>query len=261
MSKCFISHSSVDQSFVAAEIASLIESVGISPWYASESVKTPEQWEISVLNGLKDSDWFVLVVSESSATSQWVKAETEWAMKNLPHRFIAIIKDAVDPLSLHSHLPQVQQVDFANDRLNARAKLIKLLIDVEYRPMRKANAIHGNWAGSISQDMGPKYKLGLEFPVKGKLQAFKNTIEGYFEVDPPFSIEGPAMLTRFNIVSGFFYDRFAQLNYMSNDLGTTQFGSIVVEVTDDGRSFSGNFVGYGVHSNSIVTGKLVMSKQ
>jgi hypothetical protein len=50
------------------------------------------------------------------------------------------------------------------------------------------------------------------------------------------------------------FERFIQLNYRSRDAGMLQFGAIVLDMDDAGKTIRGSYIGYGALSKKIVPG-------
>jgi hypothetical protein len=124
MPQVFISHSSRDRSFVEGEILPLLKRRGIATWYSEADIRTAEQWEKSIRQGLEGSDWFLVVMSSHSADSRWVKREVGWAMEERADRIIPVLIEECDMNRWHLGFRQVQYVDFRQDREAARQRLL-----------------------------------------------------------------------------------------------------------------------------------------
>lgn len=258
MSHCFISHAAADRVFVEGELLGLCRAVGVDPWYARESIQTGEQWERSILAGLEASEWFIVVMSQASALSEWVKNELAWAMDHRPGRIIPLMIQDCAPTDFHLRLSRLQYIDFHTDPQQGRERLITLLIDAKYRPIRRANAIVGNWTGHWHQHASPHYPEGVVGSITVTLNVNPTSIEGSLSADLPY---GDHLLhLHFTVTGGFFYERFLQIIYTSTDPGAIQFGSAIMELGADGRTMSGHYVGYGAQSESIVTGRAELTK-
>jgi hypothetical protein len=109
MPKVFISHSSADQE-VAHKFQGLIEALGYEVWIASKSIEFIKPWQPSLVSGLENTDWLLVLVSRSSAKSQWVAKETAWAIENLPGRVIPIVLDDAKPEEIDPRLAELQHV-------------------------------------------------------------------------------------------------------------------------------------------------------
>ncbi len=126
--KVFVSHSTADRGFVENEILPLLKSRGIDAWYCKTEIQTASQWERGILEGLKSCNWFLVVMSARSASSEWVKDEVHWAVENRPERVIPVMISDCDPYDFHVRLARMQHVDFRSDRNNAREKLLTVFI-------------------------------------------------------------------------------------------------------------------------------------
>jgi len=60
---------------------------------------------------------------------------------------------------------------------------------------------------------------------------------------------------------GFFHDRFLKLDYKNADNTAVQFGAIITELSSEGRTLRGYYVGYGAISERPVCGTLEVQKQ
>jgi hypothetical protein len=143
MSKLFISHATVDRAFVENELMSLFKSLGFKVWFSEQSISTAEQWERSIRAGLEDTKWFIIILSPNSANSEWVKDELAWAIDRLPHRIVPILIDKCDLRDFHVRLPRIQHIDYQTPTQEAREKLIKCLVNGEYRPISLKDKVTG----------------------------------------------------------------------------------------------------------------------
>jgi hypothetical protein len=140
MSKLFISHATSDRKFVEDELKGLLAALGFQVWFAEEDIKTAEHFERAILNGLQTSEWFVLIMSPRSSKSEWVKDEISWAIEEMPGRIIPIMLEDCNPRDFHIRLPRIQYIDFRNNKKDACERLIRLLVDAEYKPyLRNVN--------------------------------------------------------------------------------------------------------------------------
>lgn len=111
MLKCFISHSSLDRSWVESSLIPLVQEAGLEPWYGPSSIETASDWERSILQGLTTSDWFAVILSPRAVASRWVKIEVHWALQHLSGRVLPILIEACDPTELHIGLSLIQHID------------------------------------------------------------------------------------------------------------------------------------------------------
>src|SRR5215208_4507814 len=232
MAVCFISHATADRSFVQTQLLGLLNAIGTETWFSVESISTAADWERSILSGLESCDWFMLVMSTSALNSRWVKDELHWAIDNRPERIIPVLVERCEPAAFHIGLRRLQYVDFTVDTDSAKNKLIKLLIDAEFRPIRRGSVIAGNWNGRARQEHGPDGPP-IEYPVQLQMDVQRQNIGGRMVIDNAGS-RGPQML-EFHISGGFFHDQYLQLSYTASNPAYIQFGSVVLELDDEGR--------------------------
>lgn len=128
MAEVFVSHSSQDREFVEREIVAFLARHGIETWYAKEDIATAQDWERSIIRALNACDWFLVVLSQRSVASEWVRNELHWAIANRPGRVIPILIEECDPVSLHLALPTLQYVDFWRDPAQARRELLETFV-------------------------------------------------------------------------------------------------------------------------------------
>jgi len=78
--KCFISYSSLDDTFVNY-FKKELRTYGIKRWFAPEDMKIGAVLTNAIYEAINDSDKFLLILSESSIASKWVELEVEEALK------------------------------------------------------------------------------------------------------------------------------------------------------------------------------------
>jgi TIR domain len=101
MPRVFLSHSTEDREFVEQEIIRLLEGCGVETWYSNDSIQPMDQWERSILQGLKSCDVFLMVMSPRSAQSPWVKREVDWVFFKGGKRIIPVLMEECDPDDFH----------------------------------------------------------------------------------------------------------------------------------------------------------------
>jgi hypothetical protein len=147
MQRAFVSYASRDHQFVQTEIVDLLKELGLKPWFAPEDIRSAEIWESSILNALRSSDWFILIVSSRSAASAWVKREVEWALQLLPGRIIPIVIDDCEPASVDKRLKSIQHLDYGANQVRAIQKLAGRLVRAAYQGLQRD--LHGKWICAV----------------------------------------------------------------------------------------------------------------
>lgn len=72
--------------------------------------------------------------------------------------------------------------------------------------------------------------------------------------------DGSHVKLQFRLRGGFLHDRFLRLEYENRDNAAIQFGSVVAELSADGKTISGGYIGFGAQSQRIVTGTIALTK-
>lgn len=111
----FLSHSSADRDF-ADQLAGVLRRQGVPLWYSPVNILGAQQWQDEIGTALKRCDWFVLVLSESSVESIWVKRELSYALqqRRYVNRITPVLLRLCDHEQLSWTLSASQFVSFAN---------------------------------------------------------------------------------------------------------------------------------------------------
>ncbi len=78
VSKVFLSHSSADKPFVE-KLKNDLEKEGIATWYDNKDINIGDIISEAISEGIKQSWYFLIVVSQNSVDSKWVKYELDEA--------------------------------------------------------------------------------------------------------------------------------------------------------------------------------------
>jgi serine/threonine protein kinase len=128
--RVFVSHSTRDREFVEREVIGHLERHGIRTWYSKVAIQTAAEWETSIRRGLESCDWFLVVLSPRSATSEWVKDELHWAIDKRPNRIIPVLIEDCEPRDFHIRMARIQYVDFRRPSPETREQLMRLFAPV-----------------------------------------------------------------------------------------------------------------------------------
>jgi hypothetical protein len=117
----------------------------------------------------------------------------------------------------------------------------------------RRKAIIGAWKGDITQTfLGETSQITIEMA----FTAGKKIIEGHANLIHPVTSE----LTRLKFTGGFYHDRFIKFDYKNENETIMQFGSAVVDLSSDGKTLNGKYVGYGSKTNQIVSGDVCLKR-
>lgn len=113
--RVFLSHSSVDKSFVRG-LAVDLANLGHKPWLDEWEILGGESIPTRVAEGLESSDFVILILSSSSVNSNWV--ENEWQAKHWDEvrtRTVSIIPLLLDDCQIPALLKMKRYIDFRHD--------------------------------------------------------------------------------------------------------------------------------------------------
>jgi hypothetical protein len=123
----FCSHATEDREFVEQELTPLLESQCLTVWSSGNSIRTGVDWERSIQDGLRHCDWFLVVLSPFSLTSDWVRYEVAWAVVHRPDRILPVMIADCNPADIHLALGLIQHVDYRRPGEPERRKLLTAL--------------------------------------------------------------------------------------------------------------------------------------
>jgi hypothetical protein len=127
MTRIFISHSSKDVDFVLKHLKPLFDGLGHAVWCSATDVSPAADWEQQIRAALAASDWFFVVLSPDAVTSEWVQAETHWALEKMRGRVVPVMIRRCDPTDAHIRLGTLQHLDFVADPIGAQSRLLALI--------------------------------------------------------------------------------------------------------------------------------------
>ncbi|HYI08034.1 MAG TPA: toll/interleukin-1 receptor domain-containing protein [Thermoanaerobaculia bacterium] len=144
MATVFISHSSKDRAFVENELIPFLRSHGVTTWYSPDDIRTADEWQHKIREGLRYCEWFLVVISNDAVGSEWVQAEVHWAMENRKQRVVPLILDSSHPEDLHLKLSGVHYIDFRHDRDLAWKQLLNVWMPAaDWREHRRPQIVSG----------------------------------------------------------------------------------------------------------------------
>jgi hypothetical protein len=141
----FLSHSSANK-HTASEIAATLRNHGVPVWYSPTNIRSAQQWQDEIGKALRRCDWFVVLLSEDSVISKWVKMELSYALKHSQYddHILPIRLDSCDPEKLSWTLDIFQRVELVGATDEAYAEILKtwgLGFDASKRPLSKSPAV------------------------------------------------------------------------------------------------------------------------
>jgi len=115
----FLSHSSHDAE-VTSRVAETLRNHGIPVWYSATNIRGAQQWHDEIGRALKRCDFFIVLLSNHSIASEWVKRELSYALNHAQYaeKILPVKLETCDYESLSWTLDSFQMVDLARDYAN-----------------------------------------------------------------------------------------------------------------------------------------------
>lgn len=112
----FVSHSSADAQ-ITSGLATTIRNHGIPVWYSATNLIGSQQWLDEIGRALRRCDWFMLLLSSNSITSEWVKRELSYALIHSQYngKILPVLIEPCDYESLSWTLSAFQMVNLNPD--------------------------------------------------------------------------------------------------------------------------------------------------
>lgn len=127
MPQIFISHSTKDLEFIRTQLQPIFDELGVLVWCSATDMQVAADWERQIRVALAEAEWFMVVMSPDAQASEWVQAETHWALEHKRGRVIPIMARGCTPEEIHLKLGKLQYIDFRNDLEQAAARLRALI--------------------------------------------------------------------------------------------------------------------------------------
>lgn len=122
----FLSHSS-NNIDVATAISETLINHGVPVWYSPINIMPSQQWHDEIGRALKRCDWFMVLISEDSISSEWVKRELMYALTHRQYydAIMPVMIEDCDYEELSWTLCSFQIIDFDNDAETAYRQMLR----------------------------------------------------------------------------------------------------------------------------------------
>jgi len=116
--RVFISHDHEDRAFVEAELVEPLKNNEIDTWYSASDIEKGASWTAEIRKALFDCTWMVVVISEHSAGSRWVRREVDLAVAagHMEGRIIPVIIDGTELVGVNEYLIDMQGIDAKSEK-------------------------------------------------------------------------------------------------------------------------------------------------
>ena len=110
----FLSHSSKDKPFIR-QLAADLSANGVDVWLDEQRIHVGESIPEKVAQGLAESDYFLIGISENSVSSEWVKKELNGALVNeVQRRKVHILPLKLDDSPMPPAIGDKKYADFSS---------------------------------------------------------------------------------------------------------------------------------------------------
>lgn len=123
----FLSHSSADKPFIR-QLAADLTANGIDVWLDEQRIKIGDSIPDKIAQGLAESDFFLLGVSENSANSEWVKKELNNALvSEVKRRKVHVLPLKIDGSEIPGIISDKLYADFSKSYKQGLSDLLSAL--------------------------------------------------------------------------------------------------------------------------------------
>lgn len=126
MPKVFISYSSADLAF-AKKLANELRSEGIDVWYDQWEIKVGDSIVQKIDDGIKSSDFLIVVLSKNSVKSKWVKEELASASILTISKGAFVLPILIEECDLPAFLAHRRYANFLDDPQQAFRDLLSAI--------------------------------------------------------------------------------------------------------------------------------------
>ena len=122
----FLSHSSNNLS-MAISIVNTLRNHGVPVWFSPTNIMTAQQWHDEIGKALRRCDWFMILLSNATINSRWVKRELHYALSHNQYddHIMPVIIENCEYEELSWTLGIFQMVDMTNNRERAFIEILR----------------------------------------------------------------------------------------------------------------------------------------
>jgi len=123
----FLSHSSKDKQFVRKLAADLTEN-GIDVWFDEQKILVGDSITEKIGQGLAQSDFFVIALSENSVNSAWVRKElSDAVIQEIEKKAVTVLPIKLDDCAIPELLRDKKYADFSKSYKVGLQELIQAM--------------------------------------------------------------------------------------------------------------------------------------
>jgi hypothetical protein len=123
----FLSHSSKDKSFIR-QLAADLTSHDIAVWLDEQRIRVGDSIPDQIAQGLAESDFFVIAISESSVASEWVKKELNNALvQEVERRQVRVLPIKLDSAPIPESIRDKKYADFSRSYKSGLEQILEAM--------------------------------------------------------------------------------------------------------------------------------------
>ena len=155
MKEIFLSYSRLDLSTVQA-LAAALEEKGLSVWIDRSGIEEGDAYDTQIEDAIAQTRVVIVVWSQHSVKSHWVRAEAAYALGK--HKLVTIAIDkSAPPLQFH----HIQTIDFDGWNGAGHDEAFTRLLTVLAKRLDRAGALGGPALGAAAIPARPKEPVDL----------------------------------------------------------------------------------------------------
>lgn len=138
LGKIFLSYSSLDKPFVR-RLSSRLKKDGYDVWLDEKELTPGDKLASELANAIEESIIFIIIISENSIKSKWLKYELELALKRMVENEIRLIPLLKGNIDLPNQLKGLVYADFRNNKRTGYKTILKSLENEIPKVLSKSN--------------------------------------------------------------------------------------------------------------------------
>jgi hypothetical protein len=128
-----------------------------------------------------------------------------------------------------------------------------------YERNKRQISLGGHWEGTAHQELGPE-GVPMDLQMAITLKSTRQAVLG--EGDIRFPFQNQPITEHLSLINGgFIYDRFLKIEYEGKNIPEqVQFGFLLLELSSNGQTLNGHFLGFGSFSGKIAWGTVQLHR-
>ncbi len=191
----FVSHANQDKD-VVQKLCTDLQDAGVDTWVSFRDIPPGVEWNKAIERAMQDATHVVVVASQASIASDYVRAEVEWALANGKTVIPALVEQVSLPLRWHT----LQYVDLASEVTKSQAVSLLAAQLPKNTQAQLASLLEGDDVLKVRQFIWERPYLVATS--RAKLVITRKSLDECLSV--PFRLNDPISFERADILRTFF---------------------------------------------------------